>query len=126
MMATLTYSRGPGWRASSGSSATAAGRVCSGVSGTSTLTGPRSHPSLTGRDEVDHGEDDDPDDVDEVPVQPHQLDRFALPDRKPSVQGHPVEREQHQDAARDVRPVEAGQGEEARGDDVRLDRHPFL
>src|SRR2546426_9728264 len=95
-MATLTYSRGPGWRASSGPSATAAGRVRSGVSGTSTLTVRRSPSSFPRRDQIDNGEDHDPHDVDEVPVEPDQLDRLAPFHGQAAVQRHPIQREQHE------------------------------
>src|SRR5439155_10132280 len=108
-MATLTYSRGPGWRASSGSSATAAGTVCSGVSGAATLMAGGSRRSFARRDEVDDREDHDPDDVDEVPVQADQHHGLAPFHRKPAIERHPEQGQEHQDAHGDVRAVEAGE-----------------
>ena len=82
------------------------GVLCGGAHGR-----PRS-----GRDQVDEGEDDDPHDVDEVPVETDQLDDLGLvagdaAARDDADQGH-----QHDDADGDVHTVEAGEGVEARAE----------
>ena len=71
------------------------------------------------RDQVDEGEDDDPHDVDEVPVQTDQLDDLGLVagDLAPRSDDH--QRQQHDDADGDVDAVEAGERVEARAEQVR-------
>src|SRR3990170_1145046 len=71
------------------------------------------------RDQVDEREDDDPHDVDEVPVQTDELDHFGLVPGDPVVAQHHREREQHDDAQRDVHAVEAGERVEARREQAR-------
>src|SRR5436305_12261617 len=87
-MATSTYWRGPGWAASSGSSAAACGLVSWAVGATASDVSAAA-ASARLRDQVDHGEDHDPHDVHEVPVQPDQLHGFGLLGRQPAVQRHP-------------------------------------
>src|SRR5579864_7164682 len=80
-----------------------------------------SRPSL-GRDEVDDGEDHDPDDVDEVPVQASDLHHLGLLLRELAPQRKVPEREQHHDAERDVHAMEPREHEEAGAEEVGLDR----
>src|SRR5438093_10678388 len=87
-MATSTYWRGPGWAASSGSSATARGLVSWAVCATASDVSATA-ASARLRDPGDNGEDHDPHDVDEVPVQPDQLHGLRLLGRQPAVQRHP-------------------------------------
>src|SRR5581483_967613 len=93
-------------------------RSCTRDSSTST-------PLLTGRDEVDHGEDHDPDDVDEVPVEAHELDRHALTLRDLARERHRDEGQEHQDTDRHVRTVEAGEHVEGRSEQVRRELQPL-
>src|SRR5215216_5329923 len=68
----------------------------------------------SGRDQVDEREDDDPHDVDEVPVEADDLDDLALVARHAAAAHHPRQGQQHDDADGDVGAVEPGQRVEAR------------
>ena len=86
-----TYWRGPGWRvlarprpgadrrpATSVAAAVGAGRPRCSSSVTRSVPVGHAHVSpQCVRDQVDRGEDEDPHDVDEVPVEPGDLDRLA-------------------------------------------------
>src|SRR5262245_43826398 len=65
------------------------------------------------RDQVDEGEDDDPDDVDEVPVEADQLDDLGLAAGDAVGPNHQRQRQQHDDADRHVHAVESRQRVEA-------------
>src|SRR3954452_20866942 len=66
------------------------------------------------RDEVDDGEDHDPHDVDEVPVQTGDLDLLGMLHPDAVLHRHAPQRQQPDDPDRDVGPVEPGEDEEAR------------
>src|SRR5579862_5403265 len=74
-------------------------------------------------DEVDDREDDDPHDVDEVPVEAGDLDHLGPGLRDLAADRHAHQRQQHQDAERHVHAVEAGEDEERPAGDVGPDRH---
>src|SRR5215470_9715900 len=74
------------------------------------------------RDQVDQGEDDDPDDVDEVPVEAADLDLERVPRVEPSPHRQPPHGQEPDDAARDVRAVEPGEHEEGGSEEIRLER----
>src|SRR5580700_5798086 len=77
-------------------------------------------------EEVDGREDDDPDDVDEVPVEAHHLDIDRLLLGQPAREGvdqHPGEPD---DADQHVEPVGAREREERRPEDAVRDRQVLL
>src|SRR5258706_8685879 len=84
------------------------------VSAAAVLTGVSS-----GRQQVDEGEDHDPHDVDEVPVQADDLDGLRAVGADVALHRPDVERQQHDDADRYVSAVKAGEGVEARAEQVR-------
>src|SRR4051794_7038019 len=77
-------------------------------------------------DQVDDGEDHDPNDVDEVPVQTGDLDGLGLFGRQLAAHRHGPQRDQHHDAERDVNAMEARHHEEARTEEVRMDGEAFV
>src|SRR6056297_365164 len=74
--------------------------------------------AVSGRDQVDEREDEDPHDVDEVPVQADHLDGLRLVARDAIRSDHRDECDQHDDADRHVDAVEAGQRVEAGGEEA--------
>src|SRR5512133_287657 len=70
-------------------------------------------------DQVDEGEDEDPDEVDEVPVEPRELDRHVVLGRVGARAGLEPDDEQHRHADDDVDPMEAGDEEVERHEDRR-------
>src|SRR4029077_21141736 len=77
------------------------------------------------RDQVDEGEDHDPDDVDEVPVEADELDHLGLVPRHLVLADHADQRQQHDDADGDVDAVEAGQRVEARREQAGREPEPL-
>src|SRR5581483_12012599 len=75
--------------------------------------------------QVDQREDHDPNDIDEVPVEPGQLHVQALLLRDPSAQRHDEERHQDEHPNRHVRPVEAREQEERGAKEVGLHCQAF-
>src|SRR5262249_23128092 len=71
-------------------------------------------------EQVDEREDHDPDDVDEVPVEPAQLDGEALAPRQPARERRRRQGEQPDHTDGDVSPVEADQRVERLAEEVRL------
>src|SRR5207245_4520145 len=93
----MMYSRAPGW-------------LCSMVSvGACAAMAP-----LLDRDQIDDRENNDPDDVDKVPVQSCDLDVQAPGLSHDPPPGQHEQREQPDDSERDVGAVESGQHEERR------------
>src|SRR5215208_6456302 len=86
----------------------------------------RSFWSVRIRDQVDEGEDDDPDDVDEVPVQPGYLDIKGLLRWNPAAQGEEEDRQEPGNPDRHVRAVEAGQDEEGGAKDIAFERQTLV
>src|SRR5688572_6479554 len=70
--------------------------------------------ACSGGDQVDEGEDQDPHDVDEVPVEADDLDQFGLVGGCAAAGDHADDREQDHDPDRDVNAVEPGERVEAR------------
>src|SRR5262249_34321077 len=78
------------------------------------------------RDEVDDREDRNPDDVDEVPVQTRDLHfRVVAPVDLSAQRQHHDDGQPHH-AERHVGPVEAGQHEERRPEQIRPEGEPFV
>src|SRR5271156_4990632 len=76
--------------------------------------------------QVNERENQDPDQVDEMPVQSRDFDQVGL--RLRQLAGHAAN-QQHavvHDAAENVTAVKAGQDEERRVEQVDLNRHPFF
>src|SRR3954471_15015290 len=73
-------------------------------------------------DEVDEGEDRDPDDVDEMPVERADVDEQRIPWPESALPVDEVQRHQPEHAGRDVGAVEAGEREERRAEQVLPDR----
>src|SRR6478752_7349844 len=71
------------------------------------------------RDQVDEGEDDDPDDVDEVPVESGYFDIERLILLHPATQRNDEERHEPDDAERHMEPVESGERIERHREHVR-------
>src|SRR5688500_383081 len=121
MMAMFTYFRGDGCSCMCGST-TCSMLVPASVSDIDTpLTAAR-------RNQVDDREDDDPHDVDEVPVQTDELDlacplRCRLQTTRPR---EPDQCQQHQDADGHVRSMEPGHHEEARAEGRRRKLQAFI
>src|SRR5438309_9519848 len=78
--------------------------------------------SLHARDQVHHREDDDPDHVDEVPVQTDQLDGLGFVVPQLALRRQDEQREQHEDADGDVGTVEPGEHEETAAEEVLVQR----
>src|SRR5687767_7854114 len=76
--------------------------------------------------EVDEGEDHDPDDVDEVPVQRAEVNEQRVLRTKPALPVDEEQRHQPQHAGADVRAVEAREREERRPEEVGLDREALV
>src|SRR5215218_10591019 len=100
MIAIRMYSFGPGCRPACARARTSGTGSSTCVSAMLALA-PR--PRVPGRDQVNDGEDHDPDDVHEVPVEPHELDGHRAVLRDPTRERQREQREQHQHADRDVR-----------------------
>src|SRR5581483_91672 len=96
------YSFAPGW--------------CSTVWGTACalIRPPRSACAGSHRNQIDDGEDDDPDDVNEVPVKPGDLDVETSRLRDLPLGCEDEERQQPGNPQRDVRAMKAGQHDERR------------
>src|SRR5437879_8558196 len=77
---------------------------------------------LASRHEIDEREDRDPHDVDEVPVEPRDLHLDRVDPPEPATQVEDQEREEPDHADRHVPPVEAGEHEEGRAEEVSLER----
>src|SRR5579863_8002682 len=77
-------------------------------------------------DQVDEREDRDPDDIDEVPIQGHDVDVQGVLGAEPALEIDRQHREQPDDAGRHVRAVEAGQRKEGRSKQVRADAQPLM
>src|SRR5216683_4419545 len=69
--------------------------------------------------QIDEGENHDPHDVDEVPVEADDLDGLRAVGADIAPHRADVERQQHDDAHRYVGAVKAGEGVEARAEQVR-------
>src|SRR5215475_1359982 len=78
------------------------------------------------RDEVDDGEDGDPDDVDEVPVEAGDLDLGVVARVEPAALELPPEGHEPDHAAADVGAVEAGEGEEGRPEEIGAEGEPVV
>src|SRR5262245_62722048 len=78
------------------------------------------------REQVDEGEDGHPDDVDEVPVEAGDLQAHEVPRVEAPPQGAAEAGEEPDDADEDVRPVEAGEGEEGLPEDATGEGEPLL
>src|SRR3989338_9182072 len=74
------------------------------------------------RDQVDQGEDRDPHDVHEVPVEPGDLHLDRVGDAEPAAEVEDPEGEQPDHADRHVGAVEAGEDEEGGPEQVPLER----
>src|ERR1700716_1387687 len=72
-------------------------------------------------DQVHDGEDHDPDDVDEVPVEAGDLDLLGVALVESTLGGEAPEGDQPDDADRDVGAVEAGEDEERRAEQVGVE-----
>src|SRR5262249_35679719 len=70
------------------------------------------------RDQVDRREDEDPHDVDEVPVQTGDLDALRIRLGQPALRGAAPQDQQPDDAHRHVRAVQPGEREERRPEHV--------
>src|SRR6266436_9162151 len=75
-------------------------------------------------DQVDQREDRDPHDIDEVPVEARDLDLDRVGGGEPTAEREDREREQPDDAQRDVPAVEPGEDEEGRPEQVLLEGQP--
>src|SRR5262245_37998065 len=106
MIAIRMYSFGLGCRPAWARARTSATGPSTWVSAMLALA-PRTR--VPGRDQVDDGEDHDPDDVHEVPVEPHELDGQRAVLRDLARERQREQREQHQHPHRDVGPVEPRQ-----------------
>src|SRR3954454_1206404 len=73
------------------------------------------------RQQVDDGEDHDPDDVDEVPVQPGDLHPLGVALRDATLHRETPQRDQPHDPDEHVGAVDAGEDEEARTEQVGVD-----
>src|SRR6516164_10956673 len=73
-------------------------------------------------DEIHEREDEDPDEIDEVPVQRGDLDLVVVVGRVLAERRAPENGAQVADAGEDVHPVEAGQDEERGSEEVLPDR----
>src|SRR5829696_2974054 len=82
--------------------------------------------SVRVRDQVDKREDDDPDNVDEVPVQPGDLDVEGLLRGESAAQGEEENRQEPGHTDCHVRAMEAGQDEEGRAKDVARETQAFV
>src|SRR4051794_27661440 len=125
-----TYWRGPGCECSSAGTrccSPAGARVppcSSAATGSSSERVTRSVVSLmpassVRRDQIDRGEDEDPHDVDEVPVEPGDLHGLRLLARQPSLHRAAPDEQQPDDSHRDVRAMQPRQHEERRAEHVR-------
>ena len=87
---------------------------------------PDEHRSCLLLQEVQRGEQGDPDDVDEVPVRADRLDGDVVLGRE--LAGHAAQQDDRDadDAAKDVRAVEAGHREEERAIDAAVDAEAVL
>jgi hypothetical protein len=74
----------------------------------------------------DEREDDDPDDVDEVPVEPGELDGERVVGSELAACRRIDEREEDEDADADVRAVEAGEHEERGAEEVLVQREALV
>src|SRR6266850_1845848 len=72
--------------------------------------------------EIEEGEEEDPDDVDEVPVQPHHLDRSVVLRAEMPAPGAPDEPEQQPGADHHVQRVQAGQAPVEHHEELHLRR----
>src|SRR5262245_43836005 len=106
MAAMRRYSAAPGWLCPS---AWVAEWAASLMTGSSLLL-----------DQIDQGEDRDPHDVDEVPVEPGDLHVEAVSGRQLAHERHHVQAREPDHAHRHVRAVEAGEHEERRAEQVLL------
>src|SRR5690606_35636505 len=70
--------------------------------------------------EVDQGEDDDPDDIHKVPVQTRDLQRHGVLGLQSATEANEEQAEQPQNAQPHVESVESGKGEERATEDVGL------
>ena len=77
-------------------------------------------------DEVDNREDDDPDHIDEVPVQAGDLAGHRLLRPEPSLRREPGHRQQVEHADGDVGTVEAGEHEEGATEEVAAQRQSLV
>src|SRR5206468_7789036 len=85
--------------------------------------------SVTGRsswDEIDERKDRDPHDVDEVPVEPGDLDLDGVRDGEPTPEIEHPERQQPEHADGDVDAVQPGKHEERGAEQVLLERQAAL
>src|SRR4051812_1825285 len=77
-------------------------------------------------DEVDEGEDHDPDDVDEVPVQRGEVDVDRVLRPEPASVVDREQGEEPENPGGHVGPVKAGEGEEGAAEQVGADRQPLV
>src|SRR5215470_10056820 len=78
------------------------------------------------RDQVDDGEDGDPDDVHEVPVEAGDLDLRIVTRVELAPHGEAHQDQEPDDTAGDVRAVEAGEHEERRAEQARRQPQPLV
>src|SRR5215212_5515238 len=77
-------------------------------------------------DEVDEGEDRDPDDVDKVPVERRDVYQERVPGAEPALDVDREQGDQPQDAGRHVCAVKAGEREERRAEQVGANRESLV
>src|SRR4030095_15609321 len=97
--------------------------ICSGVMVCAAMA---MLPSARALQEIDEREDEDPDEIDEVPVETGDLDLRVVLRREPSRQADQQDDAQVNDATEDVHAVKAGQDEERGAEVVLGDRLAVL